>query len=225
MAFALPLLANGISGDTSYVQLLDDFDSSGDHKQLTPASMRTLESWTVWADVNVDSLLSKLALVPVMCSHVNCKHRDSLSNLDNQEGYICFCLVVNAEIGCLQTPCDVGDGRDAAVPMVPFTAPAGVNFIAGSTYHGSQMPHFPLPPPPCQRRPEARSSPVESGAVKVPLTGSTAALCRLAHCTKLRPTSGSRLGVAFCLLWQPKVLVKSISAHVRPEVGFQLARR
>ena len=130
--------------------------------QLTPASMHTLESWTVWADVNVDSLLSKLALVPVMCSHVNCKHRDSLSNLDNQEGYICFCLVVNAEIGCLQTTCDVGDGRDAAVPMVPFTAPAGVNFIAGSTYHDSQMPHFPLPPPPCQRRLEARSSPVES---------------------------------------------------------------
>ncbi|DBB13370.1 TPA: hypothetical protein ACH3X3_005103 [Trebouxia sp. C0006] len=29
MAFALPLLANGISGDTSYVQLLDDFNSSG----------------------------------------------------------------------------------------------------------------------------------------------------------------------------------------------------
>ncbi|KAL0043258.1 hypothetical protein WJX82_006520 [Trebouxia sp. C0006] len=29
MAFALPLLANGISGKTSYVQLLDDFDSSG----------------------------------------------------------------------------------------------------------------------------------------------------------------------------------------------------
>ena len=32
MAFALPLLANGISGETSYEQLLDDFDSSGDHK-------------------------------------------------------------------------------------------------------------------------------------------------------------------------------------------------
>jgi len=32
MAFALPLSANGISGETSYVQLLDDFDSSGDHK-------------------------------------------------------------------------------------------------------------------------------------------------------------------------------------------------
>ncbi len=31
MAFALPLLANGISGETSYVQLLDDFDSSGEH--------------------------------------------------------------------------------------------------------------------------------------------------------------------------------------------------
>jgi len=43
--------------------------------RLTPASMHTLESWTVWADVDLDSLLSKLALVPVMCSHVNCKHR------------------------------------------------------------------------------------------------------------------------------------------------------
>ena len=32
MAFALPLLANSISGETSYVQLLDEFDSSGEHK-------------------------------------------------------------------------------------------------------------------------------------------------------------------------------------------------
>ena len=46
--------------------------------------------------------------------------------------------------------------------MVPFTAPAGVNFIAGSTYHGGQMPHFTLPPPPCQQIPEASSSCVES---------------------------------------------------------------
>ena len=66
--------------------------------QLTPASMHTLESWTVWADVNVDSLLSKLALLPVMCSHVNCTHRDSLSSLHNQEGYICFFLVFSIQI-------------------------------------------------------------------------------------------------------------------------------
>ncbi len=130
--------------------------------RLTPASMHTLERWTVWADVEVDSLLSKLALVPVMCSHVNCKHRDSLSNLHNQEEYVCFCLVAN--IGCLQTTCDDddGDGWDAAVPMVPLTAPAGVKIIAGSTYQGGQMPHFTIPPPPCQQIPEARSSPVES---------------------------------------------------------------
>ncbi len=32
MAFALRLLANGINGETGYVQLLDDFGSSGDHK-------------------------------------------------------------------------------------------------------------------------------------------------------------------------------------------------
>ena len=32
LAFALPLLANGISGETSYVQLLSEFDSSGEHK-------------------------------------------------------------------------------------------------------------------------------------------------------------------------------------------------
>ncbi len=105
---------------------------------------------------------SKLALVPIMCSHVNCKHRDSLSNLHNQEGYICFRLVVNTDVGCLQTICDDGDGWNAAVPMVPFTAPAGVNFIAGSTYHGGQMPHFTLPQPPCQQIPEASSSPIES---------------------------------------------------------------
>ena len=37
-----------------------------------------------------------------------------------------------------------------------------MNFIAGSTYHGGQMPRFTLPPLLCQRRPEARSSPVES---------------------------------------------------------------
>jgi len=103
--------------------------------RLTPASMHMLESWTIWADSNADSLLSKLALVSVMCSHMN---------------------------ACLQTICDDADGWDAAVPMVPFTAPAGVNLIAGSTYHGGQMPQFTLPPPPCQRRPETRSSPVES---------------------------------------------------------------
>jgi len=130
--------------------------------RLTPASMHMLESWTIWADSNADSLLSKLALVSVMCSHMNCKHRDSLSNLHNQEEYICCCLVVNTYVACLQTICDDADGWDAAVPMVPFTAPAGVNLIAGSTYHGGQMPQFTLPPPPCQRRPETRSSPVES---------------------------------------------------------------
>lgn len=32
MAFASPLVANGISGKTNYVQLLDEFDSSGEHK-------------------------------------------------------------------------------------------------------------------------------------------------------------------------------------------------
>ncbi|DBB13390.1 TPA: hypothetical protein ACH3X3_005123 [Trebouxia sp. C0006] len=116
MAFALPLLANGINGETSYVQLLDDFDSSGGLG------------------------------VPQGCF--------VSSN--------CCVLRHPSPPAIVETTCDVGDGRDAAVPMVPFTAPAGVNFIAGSTYHGGQMPHFPLPPPPCQRRPEARSSPVES---------------------------------------------------------------
>ncbi len=129
---------------------------------LTPASMHMLESWTIWAYVDVDSLLSKLALVPVMCSHVNCKHRDSLSNLHNQEEYIYCCLVVNPDVESLQTICDDGDGWDAAVPMVPFTALAGVKLIAGSTYHGGPMPHITLPPPLCQQISEARSSPVES---------------------------------------------------------------
>ncbi|DBB13346.1 TPA: hypothetical protein ACH3X3_005081 [Trebouxia sp. C0006] len=116
MAFALPLLANGIRGETSYVQLLDDFDSSG--------------------------------------------------GLGVPEG--CFvssnCCVLRHPSSpvAVETICDDGDGWNAAVPMVPFTAPAGVNFIAGSTYHGGQMPHFTLPPPPCQQIPEASSSPVES---------------------------------------------------------------
>ena len=63
---------------------------------------------------------------------------------------------------------------------------------------------------------------------EVLLTGAaTRAMCRLVNCscTRLRPTSGSLLDVAFCLLWQPKEVVRSMSACVRPEVGTQLARR
>ena len=129
---------------------------------MTHATMHMLGSGTLWADVNVNKLLSRLALIPVMCSHVKCKHRDSLSNLHNHEEYICCSLVVNTDIGCLQTTCDDGDGWDAAVPVVPSTAPAGVNYVAGSTGHGGQMPQFTLPLYPCRPSPEISSSPAGS---------------------------------------------------------------
>ncbi|KAL0043860.1 hypothetical protein WJX82_010710 [Trebouxia sp. C0006] len=72
MAFALPLLANGINGETSYVQLLDDFDSSGGLG------------------------------VPQGCF--------VSSN--------CCVLRHPSPPAIVETTCDVGDGRDAAVPML-----------------------------------------------------------------------------------------------------------
>ena len=80
-----------------------------------------------------------------------------LVQLANHEGYICWFLVVNTDTGCLQTTGDNADGWDAAVPVVPSTAPSRLNHTAGSTCHGGQMPHFTLPPFPCQQSPENRN--------------------------------------------------------------------
>ena len=121
-----------------------------------------LGRWTLWADVYVDSLLSRLALVPIMWSHVKCKHREKLSNLHNHEEYICCSLVVNTDTGCLQTSCDDDGDCGAAAPMVPCTVPAGVCYTAGSTCHGGQMPHFTLSLYPFKQSPETSSSPAGS---------------------------------------------------------------
>ncbi|KAL0043204.1 hypothetical protein WJX82_008555 [Trebouxia sp. C0006] len=80
MAFALPLLANGISGETSYVQLLDDLDSSG-----------------------------RLGVPEGCFVSSNC----------------CVLRHPSSPVA-VETTCDDADGEDAAVPMAPFTAPAGL---------------------------------------------------------------------------------------------------
>ena len=71
-------------------------------------------------------------------------------------------LAVDTNTECLQTTCDDADVWDAPVPVVPSTAPAGVNYIAESTWYGGQMPRFTLPLSPCQRSPETGSSPAGS---------------------------------------------------------------
>jgi len=47
---------------------------------------------------------------------------------------------------------------DVFVPVVSSAAPGSVNYTAGSTCHGSQMPHFTVPRPPCQQSPKSSSS-------------------------------------------------------------------
>ncbi|KAL0018388.1 hypothetical protein WJX77_002518 [Trebouxia sp. C0004] len=111
MASASPLLSSGISGisgKASYVQLLDDFDSSG--------------------------------------------------GLGVPEGFFvpsgCCVLMHPSSPVIVETSCDDAGGWNAAVPVVPSTAPARVNYIAGSTCHGG---HITLPVSPCQQSPGSSS--------------------------------------------------------------------
>ncbi len=57
----------------------------------------------------------------------------------------------------MQTSCDDANGVDAFLPVVPSAAPGSVNYIAGSTCHGGQMPRSTLPLSPCQQGPESSS--------------------------------------------------------------------
>ena len=80
----------------------------------------------------------------------------------NSTSAVFLAAAVNTDIGCLQTTCDDADGWDAAVPVVPSTAPVRENHTAESTCHGGQVPHFALTLSSYQRSPEIRSSPAES---------------------------------------------------------------
>ena len=80
----------------------------------------------------------------------------------NSTSAVFLAAAVNTDTGCLQKTCDEGDGWDAAVPVVPSTAPARVNHTAETTCHGGQVPHFALTLSSCQQSPEVRSNPAES---------------------------------------------------------------
>ncbi len=78
--------------------------------------------------------------------------------------------------------------------------------------------------------PTVHHSSASSASAKELLTGAAAAgaaaaVCRLVNCTRHRPASRSLLGAVFCLLWQLKIVVRSMSAPEGPEVGTRLARR
>ena len=97
------------------------------------------------------------------------------------------------------------------------------------------MPHITLPLSPCQQSPESSSSATggvgrSHGATQLGKRKGAIHRCNCGNVQtcqlrKLRPISGSLLGAAFCIRWQPKVMVRSMSAIVRPEVGAQLAHR